>query len=48
MATSARRREFAHPRLIGTTGRRLRAMLRWGTLTVSLLAIVLGTTVAYA
>ncbi|MFD5899811.1 FtsX-like permease family protein [Streptomyces sp. NPDC060366] len=48
MATSARRREFALLRMIGTTGRQLRAMLRWETLTVSLLAIVLGTTVAYA
>lgn len=48
MATSARRREFALLRMIGTTGRQLRAMLRWETLTVSLPAIVLGTTVAYA
>lgn len=48
MATSARRREFALLRMIGATGRQLRAMLRWETLTVSLLSVVLGTTVAYA
>ncbi|MFB7916482.1 FtsX-like permease family protein [Streptomyces sp. NPDC056061] len=46
MATSARRREFALLRMIGTTRRQLRAMLRWETLTVGLLAVVLGTVVA--
>ncbi|MFI6944241.1 FtsX-like permease family protein [Streptomyces sp. NPDC050418] len=48
MATSARRREFALLRMVGTTGRQLRAMLRWETLTVTLLAVGLGTAVAYA
>ncbi|MBB4948158.1 putative ABC transport system permease protein [Kitasatospora gansuensis] len=47
MATAARRREFAMLRLIGTTGRQIRAMLRWETLTVALLAVALGTAVAY-
>ncbi|MFE4414964.1 FtsX-like permease family protein [Streptomyces sp. NPDC056821] len=48
MSTSARRREFALLRMIGTTGRQLRAMLRWETLTVTLLAIALGAAVACA
>ncbi|MFC9325142.1 FtsX-like permease family protein [Kitasatospora sp. NPDC057015] len=47
MATAARRREFALLRLVGTTGRQVRAMLRWETLTVVLLAVALGTAVAY-
>ncbi|MFI5532716.1 FtsX-like permease family protein [Kitasatospora sp. NPDC051853] len=46
MATAARRREFAMLRLIGTTARQVRAMLRWETLTVVLLAVALGTAVA--
>ncbi|WP_442818494.1 transposase domain-containing protein [Streptomyces sp. NBC_01320] len=48
MSTSARRRELALLRMIGTTGRQLRAMLRWETLTVTLLAIALGAAVACA
>ncbi|MFJ8926369.1 ABC transporter permease [Streptomyces sp. NPDC102364] len=48
MATAARRRELAMLRLIGTTGRQVRAMLRWETLTVVLLAVALGTGIAYA
>jgi putative ABC transport system permease protein len=48
MATSARRNEFLLLRRIGTTGRQLRAMLRWETLAVTLLAVALGTGVAYA
>ncbi|MFI6447317.1 ABC transporter permease [Kitasatospora sp. NPDC050543] len=47
MATSARRREFALLRLVGTTRRQVRAVLRWETLTVVLLAVALGTAVAY-
>ncbi|MGP3773553.1 ABC transporter permease [Streptomyces sp. SDT5-1] len=47
MATSARRRELAMLRLIGTTGRQVRAMLRWETLTVVLPAVALGTGIAY-
>ncbi|MFI5805728.1 FtsX-like permease family protein [Streptomyces sp. NPDC051561] len=48
MATSARRREFALLRMVGTTRRQLRAMLRWETLAVALLSVVLGAGVAYA
>ncbi|GGV04483.1 ABC transporter permease [Kitasatospora herbaricolor] len=47
MATAARRREFALLRLIGTTGRQVRAMLRWETLMVVLLSVGLGSAVAY-
>ncbi|WP_338697613.1 FtsX-like permease family protein [Streptomyces sp. Q6] len=47
MATAARRRELAMLRLIGTTARQVRAMLRWETLTVVLLAVALGTGIAY-
>ncbi|WP_424640581.1 FtsX-like permease family protein [Embleya sp. AB8] len=48
MATSARRREFALLRLVGTTRRQVLRMLRWETGMVVLLAGGLGTAVAYA
>ncbi|GCD98462.1 ABC transporter permease [Embleya hyalina] len=48
MATSARRREFALLRLVGTTRRQVMRMLRWETGAVVLLATGLGSLVAYA
>jgi putative ABC transport system permease protein len=46
MATADRTREFALLRLVGTTRRQILRMLRWETLTVVLIAVVLGTGIA--
>ncbi|WP_199823969.1 ABC transporter permease [Streptomyces sp. NBRC 109706] len=48
LATAERSREFALLRLVGTTRRQLRAMVRLETLTVAAVAIVLGTAIALA
>ncbi|MUN36742.1 FtsX-like permease family protein [Actinomadura sp. NEAU-AAG5] len=46
MATSARAREFALLRIVGTTRRQVMGMLGWETLATVLIAAVLGTAVA--
>ncbi|UGQ15069.1 ABC transporter permease [Yinghuangia sp. ASG 101] len=47
MATSARGREFALLRLVGMTRPQVMRMLRWETLVTLLLAVVLGTAIAW-
>ncbi|MCP2337596.1 ABC transporter permease [Actinomadura rupiterrae] len=46
MATSGRRRELALLRLVGTERRQVRAMLRWETLAVTVIAVALGSLIA--
>ncbi|NUP30624.1 MAG: FtsX-like permease family protein, partial [Streptomycetaceae bacterium] len=48
MATAARSREFALMRLVGMTRRQILRMVRWETLMTALVAIALGTAVAWA
>ncbi|MFF0449244.1 ABC transporter permease [Streptomyces sp. NPDC004609] len=48
MSTSGRVREFALLRLAGTTRRQVLRMLRMESLTIVLLAVVLGTSIAWA
>ncbi|MFF9715571.1 FtsX-like permease family protein [Streptomyces sp. NPDC014603] len=48
MTVLGRRRELGTLRLVGTTGRQVRAMLRWESLTVSALGVVLGSAIAAA
>src|SRR5690606_5089401 len=48
MTVLGRRRELGTLRLVGTTGRQVLAMLRWESLMVSALGVVLGSAIAAA
>src|SRR5690606_40693358 len=48
MTVLGRRRELGTLRLVGTTGRQVLAMLRWESLVVSALGVVLGSAIAAA